>query len=169
MQEEWRAVVGQEGKYEVSSLGRVRSLDRIVTYKNKSGTLVSCRKRGKLLMPGLASNGYLTAALSQKSYTIHELVCVAFIGPRPPKYATRHLDGNKLNNAASNLCYGTYTENNHDITRHDRRRYKRETVEQIRADWRTKKFTQAEIAAKHGCTQAFVSLLVLDQQHVVRP
>lgn len=52
---------------------------------------------------------------------VHQLVCEAFHGPRPPGLMTRHLDGDPLNNHASNLKWGTQIENEADKDRHGRR------------------------------------------------
>jgi hypothetical protein len=102
MIEIWKPVVGH-ADYEVSSIGRVRSLLRGV----------------RVLRPGLASNGYLTVALrGRKTRTAHSLVAEAFIGPRPIGEEVRHLDGNRANNSAVNLVYGTRVENRADSDRH---------------------------------------------------
>lgn len=108
--EQWRPVVGYEGLYEVSDLGRVRSLPRY-------GTI------GKLLKPGTAKRGgYLYVNLCRDgrplNRTIHVLVAEAFLGPRPEGFDVRHLDGNRLNCARANLAYGTRSENNLDAVRH---------------------------------------------------
>ncbi|WP_430459238.1 NUMOD4 motif-containing HNH endonuclease [Rhodococcus qingshengii] len=109
--EEWRAVVGREGEYEVSSLGRVRSLDRIVS----NGSY----RRGRVLRPRVLPSGYLRVALGAKddSY-IHRIVAAAFIGPAPDGFDVRHLDGSRAHNVPGNLCYGTRLENMADQRRH---------------------------------------------------
>lgn len=53
-----------------------------------------------------------------KDFYVHRLICEAFHGPCPPLNECRHDDGNKLNNAASNLSWGTKQENASDRTRH---------------------------------------------------
>lgn len=105
--EAWKPVVGHPG-YEVSDLGRVRSIDR--------QTLVV--RKGKLLRPGRASHGYPTVALGRQSRTVHSLVAEAFIGPRPEGQEVRHLDGDRSNASLSNLRYGTPKENGADRVRH---------------------------------------------------
>lgn len=55
--------------------------------------------------------------LSEKAY-LHRLICEAFNGPCPPEMECRHLDGDKTNNAASNLKWGTRTENENDKKNH---------------------------------------------------
>lgn len=54
----------------------------------------------------------------QTSRNIHSVVAEAFIGPRPTGMVVRHVDGNRYNNAASNLAYGTPNENVYDSVKH---------------------------------------------------
>lgn len=120
--EEWRPIPGHEGSYEVSDQGRVRSLDRIVV--NRLGHVV--RYRGQLLkarLSGPKGKQYLMVSLTGgKCGKLHLLVAAAFIGPNPGGMQVCHNDGNRWNNAASNVRYGTASENNHDIVRHGRHR-----------------------------------------------
>jgi hypothetical protein len=117
--EQWRPVVGFEGRYEVSDAGRVRSLPRLIRQKARSGTEYTLRKSGRLLRSGVASNGYPTVALGRgNTRTLHSLVTEAFIGPRPSGQEVRHLDGDRKNPRLSNLTYGTRTENILDAVAH---------------------------------------------------
>lgn len=104
----WLPISGYEGLYEVSSLGRVRSLPRP---RAKGGPLA--------LPPDFHGRLHVTLykAGVQKVAQVHRLVANAFLGPLPPGMETRHLDGNPVNNAASNLTYGTRSENQHDSIR----------------------------------------------------
>lgn len=101
-------------RYEVNRLGVVRSYAAAVVGKPVPHTL----------SPGLNGSGYPTVLLmtderGRRSITVHRVVALTFIGPRPtPKTHIRHLDGNKLNNALSNLAYGTAKENSADIRLH---------------------------------------------------
>jgi hypothetical protein len=100
--------------YEVSSLGRVRSKDRVVT--RRDGVRVS--KKGVLLKPGLASNGYLTVCLGRgNSFCVHALVALAFLGEAAGRDVC-HKDGCRTNNALKNLRYGTRSENIADAKKH---------------------------------------------------
>ena len=111
MEESWKPVVGYEGLYEVSDLGRVRSLDRVVKGKRNS----KWERKGRILQQADRGNGYYAVCLhksgTQKMYLVHRLVAVAFI-PNPfNKPCVNHLDENKQNNAISNLEWATYKEN----------------------------------------------------------
>lgn len=96
--EVWRAVVGYESLYEVSDSGRIRSL----------------RRRGGIVAPSAETNGYLRvrfSGLRRSRVAIHAVVAQAFLGPRPVGMQVNHKDGDKHNNAASNLEYVTPTGN----------------------------------------------------------
>ncbi len=112
--ESWRPVVGYEGIYEVSDLGRVRSVARI----DRSGK----RRRGVILKLQDHADGHprirLYNADRGRSFDVHRLVGETFIGPLPAGHETRHLDGDPTNNCVSNLQYGTKSENNLDRVRH---------------------------------------------------
>ncbi len=109
--EQWLPVVGYEGLYEVSSHGRVRSLDRITVRKN--GRKLPCH--GKVLLPW-TKNSYALVHLQadgvSRTRTVHSLVAEAFLGPCPNGLIVRHGTGGSLDNSISNLSYGTYGENN---------------------------------------------------------
>jgi len=108
-EEVWLPVRGYETRYEVSDLGRVRSIQ----YLGKPRLL--------MLKPMANSGGYLTVALHkggvQSSAMVHTLVADAFIGPRPLGMTINHLSGVKAQNAASNLEYCTHSENNKHAVR----------------------------------------------------
>lgn len=116
MEELWQPIDGYQGLYEVSNLGRVRSLDRVLKRKNRS-TLepdVTLHLKGKTLKSGLATHGYLTVSLWKKNkgqtHCVHVLVTNAFIGDSTDA-DVNHKDGNKLNNAVNNLEICTRSEN----------------------------------------------------------
>lgn len=118
MREIWKPVVGYEGWYEVSDQGRVRSIDRDViltrTLRNYLPGTYARRFEGVMLSPALGSDGYLTVRLRGKTFTVHSVVLTAFIGPKPAGYAACHNDGNRQNNALSNLRWDTYKANNRE-------------------------------------------------------
>jgi hypothetical protein len=103
--EEWRPVVGWEGKYEVSSLGNVKRIKVWIRAKTK----------GQNLKPIRYHTGRLHVCLCvdqvRKYKTIHSLVAASFIGPRPPGKEINHIDGDHTNNRATNLEYITPREN----------------------------------------------------------
>lgn len=111
MNEIWRHVVGYEGLYEVSSIGRVRGLDR--TIKTRWGT--SAIHRGRILKPSTSNNGYITVELwkdsKNKRTTVHRLVAQSFVGNPESKPEVNHIDGVKSHNDYRNLEWVTRSEN----------------------------------------------------------
>lgn len=102
--EEWRPIVGYEGLYEVSNLGRVRSLKRYST-KGKVISLYESRH-----------NGYVYVTLSKHSVhrtkRVHKLVLQAFCPIHDKeKNQIDHIDGDKKNNVLTNLEWVTGSEN----------------------------------------------------------
>lgn len=108
--ETWLPVPGFEGFYDVSDLGRVRSLPR----QRTRGCILKQHPVGvdRRMQVTLSREG----AVSSKM--VHRLVGEAFLGPMPEGLETRHLDGNCRNNAAYNLKYGTHAENMADQILH---------------------------------------------------
>jgi hypothetical protein len=116
--ENWKAVVGYEGLYEVSDQGGMRSLDRTGTRTRKGGI-----SKGRTLKPFVDSgNGYLSVNLSRdgkaRKRTVHTLVLEAFVGPRPAGMEGCHEDGNRSNAKLGNLSWGTPEKNWDDKRRH---------------------------------------------------
>ncbi len=118
--EEWRPVVGWEGLYEVSDLGRVRSLDRMVS----SGLGRTKLYRGRVLVGKIApSTGYrvctLTSGAGRRKYAlIHRLVLEAFVGPCPEGMECCHGDGDRANASLTNLRWDTRSANTIDAVTH---------------------------------------------------
>lgn len=126
--ETWKPVVGYEGLYEVSDLGRVRSLDREITTE-RGGRPFRYKMKGQIVIPHERRHGYLAVCLygkeskngrfSQKS--VHRMVAEAFL-PNPNGYSeVNHLDENKQNNVLSNLEWCNHKENCHHGTAIERR------------------------------------------------
>jgi hypothetical protein len=116
--EQWRPVVGYEGRYEVSDHGRVRSLDRTVPHPRLGTQFV----KGRLLRHWVLRNGYAQVSLhvngTEKKETIHRMVLAAFTEVCPDRLVAAHNDGNPLNNHVSNLRWSTQKENINDKRLH---------------------------------------------------
>ena len=130
--EEWRDIPGYEGRYQASSEGRIRSLDRyvrVVSHGVEAKRLV----RGQILRPGKHKDGHVSVVLGHGTpgRLVHQLVALTFLGPRPKGMEVCHNDGNPLNNAVSNLRYDTRRENILDKYRQGGA-YKKLTVEDVR-------------------------------------
>jgi len=113
MKEEWKDVKGYEKLYMVSSLGRVKSLDRKV--KTKNGNYQTYY--GEIKKISLSTTGYYRVNLHKdnklKTFKVHNLMAVAFLNYRKNglKYVVDHIDNNPLNNKLSNLQVITTREN----------------------------------------------------------
>lgn len=114
MDEIWKPVLGYEGYYEVSDLGRVRGSDRIITQKNGKRYF----RRSYIIKQHIGDVGYYCVHLRKdgigKHLRTHVLVCTAFHGPRPNGMEVLHLDGTRTNNRADNLIWGTRSDNMKD-------------------------------------------------------
>lgn len=95
---QWRAVPGFEDAYAVSDRGDVFSV-----------------RAARCLRPGRMPGGHLSVALGRgNSRCVHELVLLAFVGPRPAKHDGRHLNGVPSDNRLENLSWATRSRNNQD-------------------------------------------------------
>ena len=118
--EVWKDIQGYEGLYQVSSFGRVRSLDRLI--KSRYGN--SRRIAGKIIKPNKIWSGYLRISLWREQKTeyksVHRLVAETFI-PNPENFpCVNHKDEVKSNNAVSNLEWCTWKYNANYGTRNER-------------------------------------------------
>lgn len=100
--EEWRDIEGYDGYYQVSNLGRVRSVDRYLPFKGTIGL-----RKGNILKQIFSNKGYKTLKLSKdgknKRYSVHRLVAETFI-PNPNNLKeVNHIDEDKTNNNVENL------------------------------------------------------------------
>lgn len=115
MDEIWRAVVGFEEYYEVSSVGRVRSLERTGWHEGRWGSLLM-KFPARVMSIGVTTNGYRYLKLKQpsakpKHCLVHRLVMAAHVGPAEVGMQVNHKDGDKANNSVENLEYCTPLEN----------------------------------------------------------
>lgn len=105
--EEWRDIKGYEGLYQISSLGEVKSVERISPqgHRLKERIRKTYIDRYGYRAINLCKNGVIT------KYDIHRLVAIAFIPNPEEKPQVNHIDGNKLNNCVENLEWNTCSEN----------------------------------------------------------
>lgn len=112
----WKDIEGFEGLYQVSNLGRVKSLERVLNHGHSW--------KEKILKPQKHTGGYLFVNLCKdgeiKRGLIHRLVASAFI-PNPDKLTeVNHIDENKCNNNIQNLEWCTASQNINHGTRNKR-------------------------------------------------
>lgn len=112
MTEEWRDIPGYEGRYQVSNLGRVKSLPFMQRCDRGMR-----RTSERILAQQKQNAGYMLVHLhldnERKAQTVHRLVAAAFCAGMAPGLDVNHIDGDKTNNAARNLEWLERTDN-HD-------------------------------------------------------
>lgn len=121
--ERWVDIRGFEGHYQVSNMGRVRSLDRgMYVRQDRYSKPRWTNRKGRVLKPGLDGKGYPMVRLCSfgdvKQIMVHRLVALHFVPNPDKKPVVNHLDANPLNSRATNLEWCTIKENNqHSVCR----------------------------------------------------
>ena len=120
MEEIWKDIPGYENLYQVSSLGRVKSLERKVKYKN--GAIHTINE--KILKPHKNLGGYLQVQLCNegigKFMLVHRLVCDAFLVNQNNFTDINNIDENTTNNNVNNLEWCSHLYNTNFGTRNKR-------------------------------------------------
>lgn len=114
MKENWKDIPGFEGAYQVSTLGRIRSLDRtIVRGPSKRRGQHEAKLKGRTIRPVLRKDGYAVVSLGKGSpyNRVHRLVAEAFIPNPDGKPMINHINGNRSDNSVDNLEWCTNQEN----------------------------------------------------------
>lgn len=114
--ETWRPIIGYEDTYMASSLGRIKSLQRMTERGLRGGQIIRTPIRRNQRVVCLCVDGI------RKECRVNRLVALAFHGPPEPGQIARHLDGDTLNNLASNIAWapphgtGTHCRRGHEFT-----------------------------------------------------
>lgn len=166
--ERWADVVGFEGVYSVSTLGRVMRV--------KGGA--GCQA-GRILKPDTVTKGYLRVCLymgkrgNARRPMVHQIVAAAFLGPCPSGYQVNHIDGNKTNNRPGNLEYVTLFDNIrhanatglHDMRgeKHPQHKLTPMEVQKVRNLYATGAWSQRALAAKFAISQTQIGRIVRNE------
>lgn len=146
----WKPIPSEPG-YEASSLGRVRSIDRVV--ETSTGKR---RYRGKILVASSIQSGHQVLALGRFSRrTVHALVLEAFVGFCPPGQECLHRNGVPWQNDLGNLRYGTRSENNFDKSTHGSNKLTVDQVREARAE-HASGTTGTVLAARFGVSKSLM-------------
>ena len=121
MEEIWRDIPGYEGRYQVSNMGRVKSLGHVISRRNLlTGGRSHVRVADRLLKPQPQPSGHLYVKIGHKParhFRVHRLVALAFLGPCPSGMEVCHNDSDPTNNRVDNLRYDTRSGNRLDMVR----------------------------------------------------
>lgn len=175
MEEIWKDIAGYEGLYQVSNLGRVKSLDKYVNtgIKNQEKRFIS----GKIIKQTSDKDGYLRVGLninnSKKIFPVHRIVCLSFHENTENKPQVNHKDGIKFHNYEWNLEWSTLSENrihayntglqNGLNRRGEKSNFVKLTEDQIlkiRSEYIPYKVKQKYLAEKYGVTQSAISAII---------
>lgn len=102
----WEDISGFEGVYQVSSLGRVRSLDRIEKWAGFTRS-----RKGRILKPSIDKYGYPTVVLKSVRFTVHRLVALTFLKNTSNLPQVNHKNGIKTDNRPGNLEFCSASHN----------------------------------------------------------
>lgn len=167
MIEEWKNIIGYNGKYQISNFGNVKSYKRY--------------KEGKILLPTKDKDGYFQIGLrdensKRKWYRIHRLVANAFIS-NPNKFTEiNHKDNNPSNNKVDNLEWCTIEYNNKYRFTHGNGNNKGENgscatltnkeVKEIRKKWNTGKYKVKDLMKLFSSTRAVISGVINNKTYI---
>ncbi len=153
--ENWKDIPEYEGLYQVSDLGRVRSLDKVVIQKDG----IARKMKGKILKSRqeVTQNRHYVDLYNNKKrkrFYVHSLVVLAFIGERPEGYDICHISGDNQDNRLANLRYDTKSQNQIDIYRqggkHGLGKLSIKEVLEIRELYSTGTYTHKELAEMYS-------------------
>ncbi|HRZ18590.1 MAG TPA: NUMOD4 domain-containing protein [Methanofastidiosum sp.] len=115
MEETWKDIPSYEGMYQASSLGRIKSLERISLCAMPNGGIAHRRIKEKILKPYVIKSGYQVVSLSKegkiKDFLVHRLIAQTFISNPNNKIWINHKNGIKKDNMINNLEWCNPSEN----------------------------------------------------------
>lgn len=169
--EQWKPVVGFEGLYEVSDMGRVRSLDRYI--RHPKGGLAHIAGCVLTLRPGTSTSTYLRIGLCKNGvksqHSVHRLVAMAFLPNPENKPQVNHKEKPKTDNRVSNLEWATRPEDDAHKTangwdtpgaKNGMAKLTEAQVIEIR-NLRKQGWPLQELATRYGVDQSNISAIVL--------
>lgn len=173
MKEFWRHIKDYEGLYEVSNLGRVKSLKRRVDIKSRKGKVFNIAINEKILKPGFNRHYYQVHLCKEGKYPLYEiarLVADAFIPNPDNKPQVNHINGDKLDNRVENLEWCTCSENRYHAYRMGLQSAKGENngqakltesnIREIRSLFEFRKITSIMLAQKYNVSPSCIKSIV---------
>lgn len=118
-QEIWKIIPGLDGLYEASSLGRIRSVNRVVDgYSFNGKRPITLNRKSVILKQAKLKTGYCTVSVSvggvAKTKKVHRLVLAAFVGECPDGMICCHGNNDRSDNRIENLRWDTPKSNQND-------------------------------------------------------
>ena len=148
----WKPIENYEGLYEVSNLGRVRSIDRIIIMKHRNGCNATHYYKGKILATRKNNSGYLKVDLIKdkkaKTFFVHRLVAIAFISNVENKPQVNHIDGNKENNTIENIEWCDAFENQQHALNIGLRKRRTMTIQEYQKEYYIKNKAKKKLQSK---------------------
>jgi hypothetical protein len=170
----WLPIKGYESFYEISNLGKVKSLKRAENFFRK-GKIIKRIRKEKILIP-CYSKGYHIVSLCKDGKSemkkIHRLVAIAFLPNIENKKQVNHIDCNKINNSFFNLEWTTHTENDNHATknklhpfgeRNGRAKLTAIKIEEIRSKYNSKKYTYLKLANEYKISLSQIFRIIKNQ------
>lgn len=170
--EVWKDIKGFEGFYQVSNLGRVRSLDRLVNGRGKKGFQ---RLKGQIMKLQQRKAGHLDVLIKkngeEKRCWVHRLVAAAFIPNVENLPIVNHIDSNPQNNHVSNLEWCTHKYNINHCVKEGRfnprigetspwNKLKTEEVIEIRERFSAGGITKASLSREYGVSAGTIANII---------
>lgn len=164
MGEIWKDIPGYEGRYQASTMGRIRSLDRMVRgVCHFTGKEFYRKVKGQILRPGrFCKCGHVSVVLGHGAIgsPVHQLVMKTFVGEPPEGMEVLHENGDPTDNRLENLRYGTRTENILDVFRQGKawRKLSVDDVQAIRFGFYCG-ISGVELSKMFGVSQSIISAI----------
>lgn len=169
MDEIWKQIKGYEGRYEISNMGRVKSLSRLKVIR-KARFIT----KEKLLRYPIINYPHVTLSNSlgvRKTELIHRLIAIAFIPNPDEKPEVNHIDGNPKNFSISNLEWVTKSENGKHAFKIGNKVAKKgedneqciltdKEVTEIRQKYNTGNYTTRKLGLMYGVSCGYISILI---------